>query len=187
MATTSTPAATPTIEHAPSEPPDTRALFSRLAASMARHRKVVIAVWLVVAFAAAPLALTLTGALSGAGWEAQGSTAQRVRDELRKDFPALGAENPVVVYRQPTPIASDSSGLRALVRSLERAPGARSLADPLTLPADAGLISRDGHTAIVPVDLAVTSDASRPAAAEALGTLCRRVGARVGRARRRHR
>jgi uncharacterized membrane protein YdfJ with MMPL/SSD domain len=67
---------------------------------MARHRRVVIVLWLVVAFAAAPLALTLTGALSGAGWEAQGSTAQKVRDELRKDFPALGAENPVVVYRQ---------------------------------------------------------------------------------------
>ena len=100
MATTSTPAGTPTIEHQPSAPPDTRALFSRLAASMARHRRVVIGVWLVVAFAAAPLALTLTGALSGAGWEAQGSTAQNVRDELRKDFPALGAENPVVVYRQ---------------------------------------------------------------------------------------
>ncbi len=170
MATTAAPADTPTAEHAPSEPPDTRALFSRMAASMARHRKVVIAVWLVVAFAAAPLALTLTGALSGAGWEAQGSTAQKVRDELRRDFPALGAENPVVVYHQPTPIASDPSGLHALVRSLERAPRARSVANPLALPADAGLISRDGRTAIVPVDLAVTSDASRPVAAGALGS-----------------
>ncbi len=169
MTTISTPG-TPALEHAPSEPPDTRARFSRLAASMARHRRIVIAVWLVVAFAAAPLALTLTGALSGAGWEAQGSTAQQVRDELRKDFPALGAENPVVVYRQSAPIASDPSGLRALVRSLQRAPRARSVADPLTLPADAGLISRDGRTAIVPVDLTVTSDASRPVAAGALGS-----------------
>ncbi len=59
--------------------------------------------WLLIAFAAAPLALTLTGALSGAGWEAQGSTAQTVRDELRHDFPALGAENPVVVYSQRAP------------------------------------------------------------------------------------
>ena len=159
MATTSTPPVPRRSSTPPSEPPDTRALFSRLAASMARHRKVVIAVWLVVAFAAAPLALTLTGALSGAGWEAQGSTAQKVRDELRKDFPALGAENPVVVYRQSTPIATDPSGLQSLVRQLGGAPRARSVANPLTLPADAGLISRDGRTAIVPVDLAVTSDA----------------------------
>ena len=57
---------------------------------------------MLVAFAAAPLALTLTGALSGAGWEAQGSTAQRVRDEIRRDFPHLGAEAPVVVYHQQT-------------------------------------------------------------------------------------
>ena len=74
-------------EHVPSEPPDPKALFSRLAAFSARHRRGVIAVWMLVAFAAAPLALTLTGALSGAGWEAQGSTAQRVRDEIRRDFP----------------------------------------------------------------------------------------------------
>ncbi len=170
MTAAQTPTAPLPPGHAPSAPPDARALFSRLAASMARHRRVVIVLWLVVAFAAAPLALTLTGALSGAGWEAQGSTAQKVRDELRKDFPALGAENPVVVYRQSTPIAADPAGLQSLVTKLERAPGARSVANPLTLPATAGLIARDGRTAIVPVDLAVTSDASRPVAAGDLGT-----------------
>ena len=104
--------------HAPSAPPDPKALFSRLAAFSARRRRVVIGVWLVVRFAAAPLALTLTGALSGAGWEAQGSTAQQVRDELRRDFPALGAENPVVVYHQQTPIATDPAGLQSLVAAL---------------------------------------------------------------------
>ncbi len=103
------------LEHEPSEPPDERALFSRLAASMARHRRAVIITWLLVAFAAAPLALTLSSALSGAGWEAQGSIAQVVRDELRKDFGALGAENPIVVYHQTTPIAVGP----------ERPPGAR--------------------------------------------------------------
>ncbi len=169
MTTISTPTDPSLAQHAPSAPPDERALFSRLAASMARHRRVVIAVWLVVVFSAAPLALTLTGALSGAGWEAQGSTAQKVRDELRKDFPALGAENPVVVYRQGTQIATDPRGLQSLVDALGDAPRARSVANPLTLPADAGLIARDGRTAIVPVGLAVTSDASRPVAAGALG------------------
>ncbi|MBK5289840.1 MAG: MMPL family transporter, partial [Acidimicrobiia bacterium] len=169
MSVTASPTAPPSGEHEPSAPPDPRALFSRLAATMARRRRTVIVVWLLVAFAAAPLALTLTGALSGAGWEAQGSTAQQVRDELRQDFPALGAENPVVVYSQRTPIASDPAGLASLVRTLEEAPGARSVANPLTLPKDAGLIARDGRTAIVPVDMVVTDDASRPVAAGALG------------------
>ena len=89
-----------------------------------------MAVWLVVALAAAPLALTLTGALSGAGWEAQGSIAQQVRDELRRDFPELGAEAAVVVYTQAAPIAEDPSGLQALVAALQDAPGAASVVDP---------------------------------------------------------
>ena len=172
-----------TTDHEPSAPPDPRALFSRLGAAMARRRRIVIVAWLVIAFAAAPLALTLTGALSGAGWEAQGSTAQTVRDELRRDFPALGAENPVVVYTQRTPIASDPSGLRALVAELSDAPGATAVANPLTLPPTAGLTARDGRTAIVPVQLAVTDDASRPKAAGALGdyvgTLTVPAGARA--------
>ncbi|HVX19304.1 MAG TPA: MMPL family transporter [Acidimicrobiales bacterium] len=155
--------------HEPSSPPDPKAWFSRLAAFSARRRRLVIGLWLVVTLAAAPLAITLNGALSGAGWEAQGSTAQRVRDELRHDFPALGAENPVVVYQQRTPIRTHPSGLRALVADLTHAPRATSVADPLALPSTAGLIARDGRTAIIPVAQAVSNDAQRPVAAGELG------------------
>jgi RND superfamily putative drug exporter len=156
--------------HDPSTPPDPKALFSRLAAFSARNRRSVISIWLLVAFAAAPLALTLTHALSGAGWEAQGSTAQKVRDEIRRDFPQLGAEDPVVVYRQATTIASDPAPLARLVAQLQHSPGARAVANPLTLPAAAGLVSPDGYTALVPVDQVVNNDAERPVAAGALGS-----------------
>ena len=169
MSVTTPPRAALPADHEPSAPPDERAWFSRLAAWSVRHRRAVIATWILATLAAAPLALTLNGALSGAGWEAQGSIAQEVRDELRRDFPALGAENPVVIYRQRTPIAAHPAGLQTLVRSLRQAPGTRSVADPLTLPAAAGLIARDGRTAIVPVDVIVHSDADRPIAAGALG------------------
>jgi RND superfamily putative drug exporter len=155
--------------HVPSGPPDHKALFSRLASFSARHRRSVIAVWLLVAFAAAPLALTLTGALSGAGWEAQGSTAQQVRDELRRDFPQFGAEDPVVVYHQPTPIAENPAGLNALVADLEKEAHTKAVANPLAMPASAGLLSPDGKTAIVPVAQVVENDAARPVAAGALG------------------
>ena len=67
--------------------PQKRGALARIAHFTVTHRRSVMLVWLVVAFAAAPLALTLTKALSGAGWEAQGSDAQLVRDELRRDFP----------------------------------------------------------------------------------------------------
>ena len=66
-------------------PPDHH--FARLGRFSARRRKPVMFLWLAVAFAAAPLAMTVNRALSGAGWEAQGSIAQRVRDELRTRDP----------------------------------------------------------------------------------------------------
>jgi RND superfamily putative drug exporter len=158
------------VEHEPSHDPDERALFSRLAASMARHRRAVILVWLVVTIAAAPLAITLTKALSGAGWDAKGSTAEQVRLELRKDFPALGAENPIVVYRQTTPIADNPTGLNNLVADLAKGPKVLSVVDPLTMPPEAGMISRDGLTALVPVEQKVGADAERPVAAGELGS-----------------
>ena len=161
---------TSAIGHEPSPEPDERALFSRLAATMAKHRRAVILLWLVVTVAAAPLAITLTKALSGAGWDAKGSTAEQVRTELRKDFPALGAENPIVVYRQDTPIVDDPAGLRALEAELIKGPRVLSVADPLAMPAEAGMISRDGLTALVPVEQRIGEDKDRPEAAGELGS-----------------
>ncbi|MGE3329079.1 MAG: MMPL family transporter, partial [Acidimicrobiia bacterium] len=136
---------------------------------MARHRRSVIVVWAVVTVAAAPLAITLTGALSGAGWDAKGSTAEQVRIELREDFPALGAENPIVVYRQASPIADDPAGLQSVVRALAAGPDVLSVVDPLSMPAEAGMVSQDGTTALVPVEQEVGEDKDRPEAAGDLG------------------
>jgi RND superfamily putative drug exporter len=164
-----TPDSTLAVEHEPSPDPDERAVFSRLAATMARRRRAVILVWLVVTLAAAPLAITLTTALSGAGWDAKGSTAEQVRLELRRDFPALGAENPIVVYRQETAIADDPAGLRALEAQLATGPRVVSVADPLAMPPDAGMLSEDGLTALVPVEQQIGEDKDRPEAAGELG------------------
>src|SRR5690606_28797546 len=132
----------------------------------------VLVAWATVVLVAAPLAATLTSALSGAGWEAQGSTAQEVRDELRADFPQLGAEAAVVAYRQATPITDDTAGLRALVAGLQGSPGATSVVDPLSQPDDAGLISADGLAALVPVGLAASEDADLPeSAGEVMATV----------------
>jgi RND superfamily putative drug exporter len=158
-----------TIGHEPSLPPDEQALFSRLAATMARQRRAVILVWLAITLVAAPLALTLTGALSGAGWDAKGSTAEAVRKELRADFPALGAENPVVVVHQDTPFAESPQQLKRIVASLADGPEVVSVVDPLAMPAEAGMISQDGKTALIPVEQAAQTDADRPEMAGELG------------------
>ena len=139
--------------------------FARLARFSATRRKAVMLIWLIATLLAAPLALTLTGALSGAGWEAQGSPSVAVRNELRRDFPQVGAEAAVVVYRQPTPVRSNPAGLKALVVSLQNAPGAAAVVDPLTRPASAGLVARDGRTALIPVHLKASSDAQLPESA----------------------
>ena len=157
--------------HEPSHMPDEKALFSRLAASMARHRRAVILVWLIVTVAAAPLAISLTSALSGAGWDAKGSTAEEVRKELRADFPSLGAESPVLVWHQETQIVDDPSGLEALIAELPEAPWAMEGAQYPTVAmlAEYGMISPEGTTAVVPVAQTVGEDADRPVAAGELG------------------
>jgi putative drug exporter of the RND superfamily len=153
---------------------ETPGLLARMARYSARHSKRVLLVWAVVAVCAAPLAVTLTGALSGAGWEAQGSTAQRVRDEIRRDFPELGAEAAVVAYRQNTPITAESPGLRSLISALTNSPGAVGVVDPFTAPAGSGLVSPDGRAALIPVRLEAGNDAELP---ESAGKVMRTVSA----------
>ncbi len=159
----STRTGTPAAPH--SEPHSAPGLLARVGRYAGRHPKRVLITWALVVVLAAPLAATLTGALSGAGWEAQGSTAQRVRDEIRRDFPGLGAEAAVVAYRQSGPISADPSGVRALVAALKGSPGSAGVVDPLTAPASSGLVSRDGRAALIPVRLAASEDAQLPEAA----------------------
>lgn len=161
------PAGTTTDPTAPAS-----GILGRIASFAARHRRAVIAVWLIAVIAAAPAAITVGRSLSGAGWDAQSSTSQAVRDELRRDFAAVGAEAAYVVYTQPTPIAENPGGVQALVAALDGAPGAAQVVDPLSMPADAGMVSPDGTTALIPVALAGREDADLPVSA---GRLARHV------------
>ncbi len=163
--TTSRPAKKKT---AAAPPPPKPGLLARIGRAAARRPRRVLSAWALIVVIAAPLAVTLASALSGAGWEAQGSTAQRVRDELRRDFPQLGAEAAVVVYRQPDPIGADNAGIAALVAALHGSEGAQAVINPLAQPAEAGLISRDGRAALIPVGLAGTHDADLPESAGAV-------------------
>ncbi len=147
-------------------------LLARIGRYSAQHSKRVFTLWAIVVVCAAPLAVTLTGALSGAGWEAQGSTAQEVRDEIRRDFPQLGAEAAVVAYRQKTPIAANPSGVTALVSALTKSPGTDGVINPLTAPTEAGLFSPDGLAVLIPVRLSSSSDAELP---ESAGKVMRTV------------
>ena len=113
-------------------------------ASIARfsvaHKKLVMLVWLAVVVAAAPLAIGLSSALSGAGWDAQGSDAEKVRQELRKDFPQVGAEAAMIVVQQPTPVTESPETVTMLAQGAMTAPGSTGAMNPLELPMESGLI-----------------------------------------------
>ncbi len=163
--------APPDLAHEPlTDPhrPHAAGWLARLGLLSARRRRLVLVAWLALTLVAAPLALSLTSALSGAGWDPQGTVAAEVRDELRRDFADLGAEAAMVVYRQDAPIAEDPSGLRALIGELDGAPGTASVVDTLSMPPEAGLVSPDGRTALVPVALDAGKDADLPESARDL-------------------
>jgi RND superfamily putative drug exporter len=142
--------------------------LARLGAFVADRKRPVLLLWFVLVVIAAPLAITLTSALSGAGWDPQGTDAATVREELRRDFPQLGAEAAVVVLQQAEPVATSPAGLRTLLDALDGVPAAAEVIDPLVQPPDAGLVSADGHTVLVPVVLAGESDSDLPEAAHEL-------------------
>jgi putative drug exporter of the RND superfamily len=167
------PAAQPGTTVGPPADAGQQGLLGSLARTMARNRRTVMLAWLAVTLIAAPFAVTLNGALSGAGWDAQGSTAQKVRSELRTNFAGMGAEAAIVVYVQPNGTALSDPGLGRLVDSLAKAPGAARVVDPRTMPAEAGLSSRDGHTVLIPVALKGGKDVDLPESAGRLGTFVR--------------
>ena len=84
----------PIVRPDPSDDAGREHWFARLGRFSARRRRTVMLVWLVLTLATAPLAVTLTGALSGAGWEAQGSIAQRVRDSCVRTSLPSGPKRP---------------------------------------------------------------------------------------------
>ena len=157
---------TPDAKHASGQ-----TLFGRLARFSVRRRRPIMLAWLILTVAAAPLAIGVSSALSGAGWEAQGSIAQTVRDELRADFPMVGAESAIVVVHQKTPFADDPSAVATVVAALTPEVGGHVVAgmvDPATMPIETGLVSQDGLTVMIPVNLAGTQDSDLPKSAEEL-------------------
>ena len=139
--------------------------LASMARTAVRYRKTVMLAWLAIVLLAAPLAISLTSALSGAGWDAQGSEAETVRRELRRDFPQIGAEAAMIVVQQEQPVSEDPSTVARIAETAGSAPGAAAAMNPLEMPAESGLISRDGRTVIIPVVLEADEDADLPVAA----------------------
>lgn len=128
-------------------------------------KKTVMLLWAILTIAAAPLAISLTSALSGAGWDAQGSEAQIVRNELRTQFPQVGAEAAMIVVQQDQSVQVSPLAVETLAKGASTAPGSAGAMNPLEMPKESGLVSMDGKTIIIPVMLDGAEDADLPIAA----------------------
>ena len=81
--------------------------FARLGRWSGRHRRWVIAFWIVLFVVMAPLAGKLSGRLSQGGFEIAGSTSQGANDVVAKKFTNEFPSNMTVVFSSPTLAPSD--------------------------------------------------------------------------------
>ncbi len=122
--------------------------IGRLGRFAATHRRAVFITWAVVAVGLGVLAPRVETALSGAGWQANGSESVKVREQLDTNFGGAGAYAlQVAVHSQELTVADPA--FRHTVARVERVLGADSAVGSVLAPRPGASISRDGHTAIV--------------------------------------
>jgi RND superfamily putative drug exporter len=122
--------------------------IGRLGGWAADHIRVVALVWALIAVALAVFAPKVETALSGAGWQANGSKSLRARTLIQQNFGGLSSSALMVVLYSPTLTTSSPQFGATLARVetvLRSDPAVATVQGP-----KAGLsISRDGHTALV--------------------------------------
>lgn len=122
--------------------------IGRLGRLAALHRRAVFAAWALVAVALGIFAPRVETALSGAGWQANGSESVRVRETADRAFAGSGSYAIQVAVHSPELTASDPAFRRTVARV-----GGVLAADPkvgrVIPPTASGQVSHDGHTAIV--------------------------------------
>jgi RND superfamily putative drug exporter len=158
----------------------------RLGRFAAERRRWVFVSWAVVAIGLGVLAPRVEHALSGAGWDANGSESVQVRDRVDSEFAGAGAYALQAVVHSDELTAADPAFRRTLARAeaaLAADPAvSRVLPPPGATPSPvargalpAATISPDGHTAVIVAGaaedpngmVAAASDLKEPLAATA--------------------
>ncbi len=119
--------------------------LGRLAA--ARPRRVFV-IWVFVAVGLGVLAPRVETALSGAGWQANGSESVRARQQIDRSFAGAGSYAiQVAVHSQGLTVADPA--FRRTVARAERVLRRDSAIGRIITPHRGVSISRDGHTAVI--------------------------------------
>ena len=140
----------------------------RLGRWTARHVRIVVAAWAVIAVGLGVLAPRADRALSGAGWEATGSESVQARQLIDRNFNGPGAYGLAVVVHARDRTASDPAFERVLRRAEDRL---RS--DPAVTAVTGVAISPDRHVAVIRAGAARDANDMVRAAGDLKGPLAR--------------
>jgi putative drug exporter of the RND superfamily len=138
----------PVVIPAPREHPEAVGPIGRLGRYAADHVRAVSLAWAVIAVALAVFAPKVETALSGAGWQANGSQSVQARTLIQRNFGGLASSGPIVVVHSPT-LTAGSPAFRSTVAQVEATLRADSRISTVVPPRPGVSISRDGHTALI--------------------------------------
>ncbi|HEX6229395.1 MAG TPA: MMPL family transporter, partial [Solirubrobacterales bacterium] len=122
--------------------------IGRLGRFAARQPRRVFIAWAIIAIGLGALAPRVEHALSGAGWQANGSESVEVREEVNRAFQGGGAYALQVAVHSPRLTTEDPAFRSTLVRA-ERTLAADPAVTTVTAPRPGVSISPDGHTALI--------------------------------------
>ena len=130
------------------EHPEAAGPVGRLGRWAADHVRTVSLAWALVAIALAVFAPKVETALSGAGWQANGSESVQVRSLVQRDFGGLSSSALTVVVHSATLRTGDPAFAATVAKVGSVLRGDRRVSRVVPPSPGAG-ISRDGHTAVL--------------------------------------
>jgi RND superfamily putative drug exporter len=133
----------PALEH-----PGAVGPIGRLGRWAADHVRAVAIAWAILAVGLGVFAPKVESALSGAGWQANGSESVQARALIERNFAGLSSSALMVVVHSQQLTASDN-GFRQTIGRVEHVLRANSHVRSVVQPHAGSSISADGHTAVV--------------------------------------
>lgn len=131
----------------PPSPAPPHGPFGRLGAWAATHTRWVFAAWAVVVLALGAFAPTVQSALSGAGWQAEGSQSVQVRQIAQDHFGGNASSAIQVVIGADRPVGDPS--VQRVIDRAEDLVRADPRISSVVAPQPGATVSEDGRTAIV--------------------------------------
>ena len=122
--------------------------LGRLGRLAATHVRAVVLTWVAVAVVLGAMAPRVETALSGAGWQANGSQSVAARAIVQDRFAGRSSSALLVVVHSPNLRVTDP-GFAAAIRSVRDTLRADAAIASVTLPSPGISISADGHSALV--------------------------------------